>query len=79
MKYRLDRTATAQFIHDCTNCTYKGRCNGMDVYSCNESRTIVMRFGNSGPSYISSDLDILAINEPAPMACMAVLAANGHL
>lgn len=40
-----------QFQHDCERCTFHGRFQGHDVYTCQSS--VIARFGSDGPEYKS--------------------------
>lgn len=40
-----------QFQHDCERCTFHGRFQGHDVYTCQSS--VIARYGNDGPEYKS--------------------------
>ena len=44
------------YEHDCKDCIFLGTFENADLYFCtqgNTIKTIIARFGNEGPSYIS--------------------------
>lgn len=47
-----------KFTHDCAECAFHGRLDGMDLYTHNT--TVILRFGNDGPDYKSFDRQIIA-------------------
>ena len=57
------------YQHDCKRCTYLGSCEyegrSYDLYSCDQwglEETVVARFGDDGPDYMSG----MAIAEQCP-------------
>lgn len=46
-----------KFTHDCVACSFHGRLDGKDVYTCDE--TVILRFGNHGPDYSSFSRDLI--------------------
>lgn len=44
-----------RFVHDCDNCTFIGQTAEYDLYVCPQGtlRTIIGRYGNDGPDYVS--------------------------
>ena len=60
-----DERLGPQFTHDCDRCVFHGRGNyqkdEIDWYTCqNEgrTRTLIARYGNDGPRYISGEIGI---------------------
>lgn len=52
---------THQYRHDCTKCHFMGILEGHDIYTCKD--TIVARYGDDGPDYISGD-NLVAFDTP---------------
>jgi hypothetical protein len=55
------------FAHDCNSCEFVGQARGYDVYICrafNKSRpSVLARYGNEGPDYISHYWDRLLTDD----------------
>ena len=71
-----------KFIHDCESCVYLGarslygygRYTDYDFYYCQRDKTLLARFGDDGPDYISRDAKHLnaAFPELTTAAIMAL-------
>jgi len=42
-----------KFIHDCDNCIFLGIYEEYDLYYCDNEPTIIARYGDNGPDYMS--------------------------
>ena len=52
-------TIESRFSHDCNACAFHGRLGKYDVYRHND--TIVLRYGNDGPEYLSYNAEIIPV------------------
>lgn len=44
---------TPLFTHDCNNCEFLGTFENHDLYFCDIEQTVIARYGNDGPDYMS--------------------------
>jgi hypothetical protein len=46
-----------KYQHDCNACKFLGHYVGYDVYICPSNPSIIARFSDDGPDYVSMDLN----------------------
>ena len=44
---------SVRYMHDCDKCHFLGVLQDHDIYTCHD--TIVARYGDGGPDYVSGD------------------------
>jgi len=55
-----------KYIHNCDGCKFLGHLLGHDLYFCNKSLdTVILRFGNNPPDYLSGPLYKRHYSDPA--------------
>lgn len=74
---------TPQYKHDCDDCIFLGRYDGHDLYFHKKFPvTVLARFGNNGPDYVSGLLMwkiIPVLHEAAIRAVAQRLMTEGYL
>ena len=46
-----------RLMHDCGRCAYLGRFGAEDLYVCGPPGSVIARFGDDGPDYLSTPID----------------------
>lgn len=74
----MDKQNTPRYIHDCKECIYLGQKDEYDLYFCNQGgllNTVIARFGNEGPDYISG----MSFSDKEPLKTAKELAKKQNL
>lgn len=56
-----------RYTHDCGECEFLGQYKEYDLYYCEKEPTVIARYGNDGPEYMSG-ISFVGVSEPLTIA-----------